>query len=324
MSVIAKNSTSTIVNINDISVSLPPTGSINLTLDIPKREIANSNDLVDKISSGVVIINDGINDLNPSDGIRLCSSLIGEVTIGVPTDNSGKHVVHETSRPIGTKTYFTGAGDNHSDITDIGGGNLLSIHHEIGDSLEQVEYIDFNTISNETWVHEGYVTWKDAVFDQLDFEIVTRSVNVESSVETYYNLYNGYLIVPAAADGTIEVTSDITQPDGGLVYMPISSDTGLRDSAYWNADWNTDEGKFENITPAPNGDGLFNMFATEIPLVKFANKLPLLGSGFQRLQTADADMMGHGMRMKLICRTFGEDHEWSAAMILTMFREKTI
>ena len=63
--------------------------------------------------------------------------------------------------------------------------------------------------------------------------------------------------------------------------------------------------------PMPLGNGNYNLFGQEKMLYRMANKVSLVGSGFEKLQTADADQIGHGMGLKIIGTTYGVDHEWS-------------
>ena len=75
-------------------------------------------------------------------------------------------LIHSTPRPLGTYTYFSGADDDHTDPTLVGGDNESNIqdlvfHHEIEGDNPEVLYLDFNCITNETWLREGYAQWKD-------------------------------------------------------------------------------------------------------------------------------------------------------------------
>ena len=249
--------------------------------------------------------------------------VINKVDLAV-TNRSNKLEVHESSRVRGTTTYFTGAGDNINDITDVGNGEMFILKHRIADPFEQHLYIDFNIVENETWIHEGYVIWHNAQFDTISFTIIPITTNYTVSSGTNYNLYGGYLVVPAAGDGTIQVTSDITDPRGGLVYIPISEDGVRHTPAFWNAEWNSTTKKYENITAAPYGNGEYNMFTVEVPLGRFVNRLPLLGQGFQRMQSADSDEIGQGMRLRATLYTTDPDHDWEMACMLTLHRAHTV
>ena len=246
-----------------------------------------------------------------------------------PVDRSGKQRVHETSRKIGTKVYWTGAGDDPSNPDNVGGGNTFTFSHVSGSPSHEEYYFDFNIIENETWIHEGYVTWKDCIFDRVSLEIVPRVTPTSASSNTLYNVYGGFLIIPAAGDGVIDVDtiSAGTMPStGGLIYIP-EDDEGNQPPSYWNADWNTTTNQFENITAAPAGNGQYNMYSVEVPISRFVNNMPFLDSGFIRIQSADVDEIGHGMRFKVICNTHTEDvgdHNWYTAITLTMNRVKQL
>lgn len=251
-------------------------------------------------------------------------------------DKLGKLRVQETSRPISRmsdavlKTCFVGIGDDPSDITDVGGGTKFIYEHNIGDPLTDSVYIEFNVIENETWIHEGYINWDSCIFDDASMNVVTNVTTVEAGENTYFNLYNGYLVVPASGDGAYNVPAMVggiggsMGPHDGLVYIP-DDEIGRSATAYWNADWNSETKKFENIMPAPNGDGRYNMFTTEITLQSIVNKVHLLKNGFQMFQSADTEMIGQGMRFKLITNTYedGNDHDWKITFLMTLYRAKT-
>ena len=166
--------------------------------------------------------------------------------------------------------------------------------------------------------------WNSAQFDTITFEIVPRVTSVVSASNTYYNIYDWYLIVPAAGDGTVQITSDITTVTGGLVFIPPDYDGIRRVPCFWNAIWNSTSKRFENISPAPLGNGEYNMFAVEIVLNRFVNRIPVLGDGFEMMQSADADQLGQGMRLKATLHTALPDHYWNVGCILTMHRARTV
>jgi hypothetical protein len=269
------------------------------------------------ILNGLVATHDGAADVAPIMEVKLTD---------LPKDISGKLRVHQTSRRLGTRICWAGVGDDQSDPHKVGGGVPISFIHHIGDPDPDPIYVDFNMVNNETWVHEGYVTWKDAILDTITLDLVTRTTGVTVGSNTNYNLYGGYLIVPAAGNGTVSITSDITTHSGGLVYIP-NDDLGNPPAAYWNATWNTSTKRYENITAAPTGNGRYNMFAIEINLAKFINKMPLLHSGFIALNSSDSDQIGHGMRLKITSDTntdTASDHEWALASTICLHRKKSV
>lgn len=238
-----------------------------------------------------------------------------------PTDKSGKTRVHQTSRKLGLRIMWFGEGDDTSNILNVGGGHDIIGQHSIGEGDTPI-YIDWNVAENETFIHEGYVTWKDCNMDRVTLEIVPRVTATEVSSGTNYNIVNGFLIVPAAGDGTTSITADITNPNNGLIYMP-NDDEGNPPVAYWNADYNSSTQLYENITAAPDGNGRYNMFSTEVPLIRFLHRMPLLANGFMALNSSDTDEIGHGMRLKLTPETAGTDHDWSIASLICMHRNRS-
>lgn len=242
-----------------------------------------------------------------------------------PQDISGKSRVQQTSRKLGLRVMWSGIGDDPSSLHSVGGGNPFTVIHTLGEATPEDVYIDYNMVQNETWLHEGYVTWKDCNMDTLTLEMVARVTQTQAGSNTNYNLYGGYIIVPAAGNGTLDITSDITDPNAGLVYMP-DNDLGEAPTAFWNADYNSTTKLYENITPAPSGNGRYNMFTIEAVFARFVNEMPLLGSGFIALNSSDTDQMGHGMRLKMISKTNPnvDDHNWSLACLMCLHRDHSV
>lgn len=315
---IARNATDTVITITDMNLTIAPGDSENLD-STHIYNAADSDELSLKISNGSIVINDGTEDLTPAAAIN---HIHGQLI--TPKDRSGKIRMHQTSRKLGLRVMWMGVGDDPTDIKKVGGGNSLALKHEVGDTEPLVKYLDFNICENETWLHEGYLTWKDAQLDTLTLEMCCRAPTFTMGSNTFYNLYGGYLIIPAAGDGIIDVTSDLTDPiAGGLIQMP-NNDLNEPPTAFWNADYNSSTGLYENISPAPYGNGRYNIFAGEIIFARFINKIPLLGSGFIALNSSDTDQMGQGMRLKMTADTNTEefpDHDWAVACIMCLHRE---
>lgn len=320
--IVLLNTTSSGITLIDVSNAVVPAGvPYSITDTYPISVIADSLYLHEQVSANKILISNGAKYMYGAEAV----AYLDRFKSTIKKDLSGKLRVQETCRAVGTTTVWTGVGDDASDVTDVGGGQEFNYSHVISGSLDESIYLDFNCIENETWLHEGYIVWKDCALDKVSLSLVPDVVSGTVSSGTYYNLYGGYLVVPAAADGMFNLTSDLTQPHGGLVYMP-DTDLGEPPIAYWNAEWNSTTKKFENISAAPLGNGRYNIFAAEVPLAKFVHRLSLLASGFERLQSADAHMMGHGMKLKMECETntsIAGDHAWQIACILTMHRAKT-
>jgi len=266
--------------------------------------------------SGIVSSHDGV----PSE--------VGVQKVDLPDelrDRSGKLRVHQTSRKIGLSTYWTGSGDDPTDINDTGGGEKFLLHHKVGDSSTMSVSCDFNIAKNETWLHEGLIMWKDCLGDSISLEMVGSATEITvTGTNTNYALYHGYMIIPAQGNGNVEIVSDLTSPTGGLIYMP-NNDINETPTAFWDADFNSSTGLFENIQPNPYGMGRYNMFPFELTFSRFANKILLLQSGFMPLNCSDTDQLGQGMRLKFIGKTNTDtaDHEWWSSATLVFHRDSS-
>jgi len=231
--------------------------------------------------------------------------------------------VQNSARPIGTYTCFTSEGDNTAWPTLVGGGVRIMNHHEVGDSTVNTVYVDFNTVENMTYMQEGVGMWSNAYYDTLNLEVVPTVTKCVAGTSTNFNLYGGYLILPAAGNGNITVQPE----DIRLVEIPMSlDDPAKRQSpAFWNAQYDaTDTHQFVNITPAPYGDGTYNLFGAEVTFQRPVNMM-LLASGNLVLKSDDIAQIVHGIRLKLtfITDTVTDrtDHEWQMAVILKMHRK---
>lgn len=231
----------------------------------------------------------------------------------------GKEIIHETSRPLGAFTYFTGASDSQADPHAVGGDEDNTLFLDLPSGTANFEkYLDLNIIMNKTSLHEGYLQWKGACGDIIKMEIVPRLTPTSASTGTKYNLYADAIIVPADDDGLLE----IDDADRILVQC-VENEDGVRPAGFWDATWNETTKAFDDITPAPNGDGEFNMFDAEFILARFCNWIPALGDGFMMLQSADQSRVGHGMRFKVSAKTKGDAHSWSCASFMTFHRKAT-
>jgi len=232
----------------------------------------------------------------------------------------GKLYVNSTSRPIGSTICFSSEGDDPSSRSLVGGGTPTVLQHEIGDPTTQTLYLDLNIKENPTYLHEGYIMWEGAFYDSLSMRVVPKVTPVTPGTGTFFNLYGGYLIVPANGDGLINVNT----ADMQLVEMLPNIETNIRPAAYWDADYDsTNTHSYLNIRPNYNAKGCYNMFGTEVTLNVFARNLLMLNSGFIQLQTSESSEIGDGMRIVFETKTHGDDHKWSAAGILTMHRKRT-
>ena len=246
------------------------------------------------------------------------SEVLG-ISLGAKTTLDNKLFVASTSRPFGTLSMFTSEGDSTVSPVVVGRGQKLMLNHHIGDETSQSIYIDFNSVENRTYLHEGYIMWQDASFDEVTMEAVPKVTPFTDSTNTFFDLYGGYLIVPAPGTGSIQILNDQQ-----LVESPVSLDFGARDPSLWSADWDSTATKsFVNLNATPAGDGTYNMFGTEITFARFCSAA-LLGNGNMHFPTADVMQIAPGFRIKVTFKTQVPDHDWKATCVIGLARENTI
>ena len=218
-------------------------------------------------------------------------------------------------------TYFTSSDDDHTDPHAVGGTsniNDLYWEHEVSGDNPETIYIDFNSVYNPTWIRQGDIAWANAAFDMLSFSLVPKTTTYSSGSNTNYDLYGGYLVIPAAGDGEITVADN-----DRVLIQNTPNEFGDMPAGYWDADWNTSTKAFENIAPNYTGTGEYNMFGVEVVLHKFMNRRRLIGTGRKDCMTEDVAQLGHGLRMKVEAHTHGTDHAWSGCATLMLYRQKT-
>ncbi len=322
--VIALNTTTNGIYINDLGEDiLFPGSAVCLSDYYPLSAISKSSLLLNKVLMGDVAISNGISYYPSADGVEYLRSFTTTLN---PKDRSGKIRVHQTSRKLGLSIGWTGVGDLVTDPCSVGDGESFSIRHKVGDEAVLTKYIDFNCVENDTWLHEGYITWSNCDLDMITLEVLPRVVDVASSSGTNYTMYHNYLVVPAPnSTGNIDILSDITTHSGGLVYMP-NDDLNNRPLAFWDADWDIKNKQYINIRPTPKGDGRYNIFSKEVIFARYINMLTLLDSGFIALSSSDTSQLGQGLRIRLISRTNMDvgDHEWAMASTMCLHRKRSI
>lgn len=254
-------------------------------------------------------------------------------------DPEGKVFVHQSPTPVGATTYFTSSADDPSDPHAVGGGVSLLLQHTIGDGDVALD-ANFNPANNKTWLYSGYAIWEGAQWDSVSMGVHAYGSTTQAGASTLYNTLNfpghpwhGKLVVPAAGDGTLDVTVPKLI---GFYPTPYEAASQPR---YWNATWNVATKQYDDVTAAPNGDGEFNMFTEEMELFRFVNHIILNGSNSTPwiFQSHDTQRLGDGMFLRITPVTNIEgggtttgppglisDHDWSVGVTLIMHREKTL
>ena len=255
------------------------------------------------------------------------------------TDEEGKVYVHQSPTPIGSTTYFTSAADDPSDPHAVGGGVRLWLRHIAGEGDIPLD-VHINAANNRSWLHSGYAIWENAQWDCINMSVYAYSSATQAGANTLYNTLNfpghpwhGKLVVPAAGDGTL----DVTIPK--LVGFYPSPDDAPSLPRYWNATWNPATKQYDNLAAASSGDGEFNMFTEEMELFRFINQIIVNGTNSTpwTFLSHDTQRLGDGMFLRLTPVTNIEDggtttappgaisdHDWSVGVTLIMHRDKTL
>ena len=254
----------------------------------------------------------------------------------------GRISVQSTPRPIGTTTYDTGRGDDPANIKDIGGGPIILIRHPIGGTAESIDdgthinemfYIDFNTIDNETYVNSCELQYNNTIYATAICSAVPKVSETEPASNTNYatlpyvsksKTTADAFIVPAAGTGNINlITPKLVQVsryrvDDNIVYGP----------GFWNADYDSVTGTFSNPTPAPTGDGAYNMFSKEVEIVRFVNERFMNApgrSGNAVVNSKDVQFLSHGIRLRVCLRiNKSTDTACELGVNVLMYRKYTI
>jgi len=244
-------------------------------------------------------------------------------------NRDGKLFVHQTPTPCGSTSYITSQGDDYTDRASVGGGEMMLIEHASGEGDDDVD-IDFNCAGNKTWVYSGFATWASAQRDRLTMSVMSKASTTSGGSSTNFNTlvypghpWHGKLIVPAAGDGTLDVTVPVL-----VGFYPNTTDHEENDVlCYWNATWNPATKSYDDLAAAPAGDGEFNMFTDEMELFRFANQILMDGTNTVpwSIDSRDSQRMGDGMFIRLTPTTNPDvdDHGWRACVTLFMHREQT-
>ena len=280
------------------------------------HKLGLSDTLTSGIASGDIIINNGTADLGVTDALQY---VVLQNVIAGPKGDNGRMIVQSTAREYGYSICWTGEGDDAADYRNVWGGTDLEIIHNISDDTVQSIYADFNTITNPTSYHQGTLYWYNCEGDTLRFVVVPRVTATTPGTNTNYMHYTGIgdpkveaMILPAAGNGNLEITADLTDPQAGLVRALPDAD-GIVTPGYWDADFNESTGLFENIAPNIYGTGEYNLFWEEVDLHEFLRNIKVRGTGVKELKATDTRSIGHGIRAKVIATTNTDvdDHAWS-------------
>lgn len=288
-------------------------------LGVTQVQLLQDDLLIPDWAKGLININDGLQDIVSSN--QLISLLKGSFSSLRSTDN--RIIVKPNVRPVNTTGYFTSRDDNVAIPGDVGNGeNLIEVDHKIGDPATVTITQKFNVESNRSWVFEGYLKYSNALFDRFCFYISTVATPFTEMAGTNFLRYPGKkIILPAMGNGDVSLDlNNLTT----LVSVVPKTDSGLYPSAYWDADYNSTTGKYENLTPNLTGEGKYNIFYEEVTLKRYINNVGLIGDGFFKFETTDPSELASNLKCNYMFTTTGDDHDWRAIVFISMFREKGV
>jgi len=281
-------------------------------------EWGNNADVLTAVTNQEAIINNGDKDI--TDINFAINYLKGHNFYQEQVDN--RLNVHETSRALGTTTMWTSVLDDLSSPEKVWGGQMLLIEHNIGDDAVQSVVGQINSIENKTYIHEGYLQFKNANWDTIDILMLPRVTNIKTG--TTYRNYNGIMLVPEFFGSDFGETVDV---DGDIHLVEVIREEPQHDSrvGFWDADYDTATKTFSNITPNISMKGRFNIFSHPYCLEHFVISHLMSGSTNNTcfFESADSSRVGHNMQIKMVATTRGEDREWSCGVALTLHRERT-
>lgn len=251
-------------------------------------------------------------------------------------NSNGNLIVQPTCRPPGTVTCHTGYSDDILNMSDVGNGKIIRVDHMKGGGsntiitdmhlIEQL-YVDFNTVLNPTYIFRAKILHSNFINSNISCYVTNRITPfVHGSGTIYQGIpYLGQsnaLILPSNNTGNLQLYGEVSLVE--TQYL----DNGTRGQGFWNAEIDYNEPKlFKNITPAPYGNGKYNIFAKELLFDRFVNII--LDSPGKSMVTEidsfDISRLPHGVRLKIVIKIPKDsDSTCTAFTNIMMYRTKTI
>lgn len=194
------------------------------------------------------------------------------VRLDAPREPDGKPVIVTSPAPEGMLTFFTGRGDEPVPTppeTGRGNGAKIKLTFATSDTYPADKEAEWS-YNESTWVHDGEVTWRDAVNCNADdhFSVALKMpatvVTPNGGTTGNCNLVpiggGANLIVPAAGDGTHDVDLEAAVP------VPSPYDP--------NGYWDVDE-RAGTLTPSTKpGKASWNLLTMQV-VSYFARGIPM-------------------------------------------------
>jgi len=272
---------------------------------------AHDSDVFTGVADGTLLVNKGVDTTDdisdPIAGWQWIDAEDNQYDVA-----TGKHTVHESSRPqISGKifhTYWTGAGDDMS-TPAIGGGPILEVDVAAGDVTKEVD-VQFHKDYGDVYLHEGYIQWENAGWgDCVCVEIHALATPLQQSTNLDYTI-DASVKIRAAAGGPGTGTDGL---NGDPVWVPNSAGTGWWDIVGGSAVFSSGQ------------TGAYDWYTISILANRFMNMIPVYGSSsnYVMLQSADTTLLPNGyiVRVKAINNSATA---WKAWMFMTLYREQTV
>lgn len=304
--------------------TIPAGGSYQLQVG-EDTEFAANQQLFTDIGNGVIVVNDGIEDL--TDVTYAWSWLIGnqlEAELSQSSDSQGNKVaVHSSAKPMITGknfyAYWTGSGDGYDSETgtwtgDLGDGEILQFNVTAADTRVTKE-IRFNPAHGEVYLYEGFLKWAGAGWnDTLCAAVWAPATPTQQvvSLDLEIGTCEGWNVLRPAAGGPGAGTHGFADPTKIYLFpRPFAKDG-------W---WDFNGGM---LTPNVTQTGGFHITAQDTVVHKFVNNFPLFGTDatYVKLGSEESNWLAPGYYVTCSA-TNNSQTDWTASILLNIYRQRT-
>lgn len=186
-----------------------------------------------------------------------------------PRTADGKSIILPNLFPGNVMLYITGVGDSS---TVLGAGNKFKLTAASGTQTMDFQFRDWVYLAGGGVFYESATT-----DDELSMKLWAPASTVTASSGGNTGNCNEvaigggfYMLVPAAGNGTHNVTSATPVP-------AYDDENGETPDGYW--DWNSPDTGSGTVSGNASGKGAFNLFTMNIDLAYFVRGLQLVGNG---------------------------------------------
>lgn len=197
-----------------------------------------------------------------SDRVEVINPDETQADFNEPRTADGRRIFQSNIVPPGY--FFYGTGNLDSDSGRGEGVRLAGEWPSAGDYQIKGRFFE------HVYIHGGFIhACGGGPFDHISLILWARAATI---VETPGNVVlvphgPGNVVIPSDS-GTHTLDTTVTS----MEYCPNAAPVPTPGTGFWN--WDSESG----IVPAPNGDGNFSIFTFDIPLVRQANKYPVIHS----------------------------------------------